>query len=513
MGLLSNVPLSLILYPLLFWVLYGLRHIRSKTTSYHYPPGPKGHWLFGNAPQLPKTNMGHKFAEWGRDYGDMFSIFMGQRRWVVLNSFAATKELLDQRGRLYISRPYFPVTQDILSGGNRIVIMQHGERWRKLRRIMHQLLTAKHADTYKPYQDIESRKLLWDYLQKPNNFYIHGARFSNSVIMSVVFGRRTSMSEDMVKSLFHSIDEFMALQHSPSASFIDGFPIIAKSLPRFLQWYRPEAERIFNDTVRTYRRFFDDLEKRIGAGEDPKCFSRELLNLAQDYGFDEPQKYFCAGTLIEAGSDTTRNQINNVIAAAAKFPEWVKKAQAELDSVCGFTAERLPSFDDYESLPYIMAVIKEGLRWRPNMIPTGMPRMLVEDDSWGPYRFEKGTIFTWNAWGISHNEKEFKDNERFVPERFMDENVYDVLKGQFGFGMGRRVCVGWQVGMRNMFIAFSRLLYCFDFVEVPGAPIDDARIDPLAHSEAPFQIAITPRSDAHTELIRRECQAAGESIN
>lgn len=67
--------------------------------------------------------------------------------------------------------------------------------------------------------------------------------------------------------------------------------------------------------------------------------------------------------------------------------------------------------------------------------------------------------------------------------------------------------------MRNMFIAFSRLLYCFDFVEVPGAPIDDARIDPLAHSEAPFQIAITPRSDAHTELIRRECQAAGEDIN
>lgn len=57
------------------------------------------------------------------------------------------------------------------------------------------------------------------------------------------------MSEDMVKSLFHSIDEFMALQHSPSASFIDGFPIIAKGLPRFLQWYRPEAERIFNDTV------------------------------------------------------------------------------------------------------------------------------------------------------------------------------------------------------------------------------------------------------------------------
>jgi len=42
-----------------------------------------------------------------------------------------------------------------------------------------------------------------------------------------------------------------------------------------------------------YRRFFDDLEERIEAGEEPKCFSRELLGLAKDYGFDEPQKYFC----------------------------------------------------------------------------------------------------------------------------------------------------------------------------------------------------------------------------
>lgn len=68
---------------------------------------------------------------------------MGQKRWVVVNTAAITRELLDKRGRLYISRPYFPVTQDILSGGNRIIIMQHGERWRNLRKVMHQLLTAR----------------------------------------------------------------------------------------------------------------------------------------------------------------------------------------------------------------------------------------------------------------------------------------------------------------------------------------------------------------------------------
>jgi hypothetical protein len=57
------------------------------------------------------------------------------------------------------------------------------------------------------------------------------------------------MNEKLVKDVFQSIDDFMKLQQSPSANVIDGFPMIAKYLPRALQWYRPKAERIFNETV------------------------------------------------------------------------------------------------------------------------------------------------------------------------------------------------------------------------------------------------------------------------
>ncbi len=64
-----------------------------------------------------------------------------------------------------------------------------------------------------------------------------------------VFGRRSSMSEENVKTLFSTIDDFMDLQQSPSSSMIDGFPIIAKFLPKPLQWYRPKAERIFHKTL------------------------------------------------------------------------------------------------------------------------------------------------------------------------------------------------------------------------------------------------------------------------
>jgi hypothetical protein len=45
------------------------------------------------------------------------------------------------------------------------------------------------------------------------------------------------------------------------------------------------------------------------------------------------------------------------------YPNVMRKAQAELDAIVG--RDRLPTFQDKDSLPYIRAIIKETLRWRP----------------------------------------------------------------------------------------------------------------------------------------------------
>lgn len=45
------------------------------------------------------------------------------------------------------------------------------------------------------------------------------------------------------------------------------------------------------------------------------------------------------------------------------YPDVLKRAQAELDSVVG--RERMPSYGDQKNLPYIDAIVKEVLRWRP----------------------------------------------------------------------------------------------------------------------------------------------------
>ena len=188
---------------------------------------------------------------------------------------------------------------------------------------------------------------------------------------------------------------------------------------------------------------------------------------------------FVAGSLVEAASDTTRNANNLLIAAGATDMSWVYRVRKELDAVCGHNAERLPDWSDWDRLPVIQAVIKEIMRWRPNNLETGFPHAFSEDCEFEGYLFEKGTVVTINAWHISTSPKEYEDSLAFKPERFDNEHLWDTLQGNWGFGagnlntrlkslpVGRRVCVGWNVAVRNMFIVFARVLYCFDFEEDP----------------------------------------------
>jgi len=56
--------------------------------------------------------------------------------------------------------------------------------------------------------------------------------------------------------------------------------------------------------------------------------------------------------------------------AMALHPDIVRRVQSEIDAVTG--RDRLPTFDDRPRLPFVDAVSKEVLRWRP-VTPLGAP--------------------------------------------------------------------------------------------------------------------------------------------
>ena len=84
-----------------------------------------------------------------------------------------------------------------------------------------------------------------------------------------------------------------------------------------------------------------------------------------------------------------------LVMALITHPQVVRKAQAELDAVVG--PDRLPTFEDRDSLPYIAALCQEIGRWRP-ISSGGFPHKLTENIRYKDYVLPKGHTIIGNHW-------------------------------------------------------------------------------------------------------------------
>ena len=56
------------------------------------------------------------------------------------------------------------------------------------RRLCQNALNIKKAISYIPYQDLETKQLLFDMMENPSGLFEHFRRFASSVATSVVYG-------------------------------------------------------------------------------------------------------------------------------------------------------------------------------------------------------------------------------------------------------------------------------------------------------------------------------------
>src|ERR1700761_3231297 len=90
--------------------------------------------------------------------------------------------------------------------------------------------------------------------------------------------------------------------------------------------------------------------------------------------------------------------LSSFFLAIALHPSVQHKAQKELDAIL-HNAERLPTFADRPSLPYIDALITELHRWGV-VAPLGLPHCAIKEDVYEGWRIPKGTIIMTNAWYV-----------------------------------------------------------------------------------------------------------------
>lgn len=393
-----------------------------------------------------------------RNYGEMATMHLGSKTWVFLNTHRVTQEIIAKRGSITNGRSEYPIASGIVSRDGRSLVLPPA-KWAEKRRVMHHLLNGSALKKYGEFQEMESTQMLAEYLFKPQDWYRNHYRYANSVVHRIALGERFVMSSQNLVNTQRLVAEFTG---SIGTSIIDWFPALAK-LPKFLQPWRPYWEKIGQFHYDVYRTWWDPVKKHIDEGTAPPSFARDgLLSPDAKFSGDEQEAMYVTLQLIEAGSDTTREVLNCFVMATLCYPHKFQKLRDEIDKVCGNNAERLPVLTDIENIPYVHAFAKELLRWRPIFISTP-DHMLTEDLEFEGYTFPAGTCFVINEIAVGY---ECESPTEFIPERWLDGTETDITHGLWQFGGGRRICVGYKLAQRSLFLNIARLAYCFDYQAV-----------------------------------------------
>ncbi|KAJ3835522.1 cytochrome P450 [Lentinula raphanica] len=486
----------------LFAIFFTLKAIKAFHLRSKLPPGPSGVPIFGNVFQLPQNQMWLAFDKWTKQYGPIFYLNIAGQDVIVLGHRKAATDLLDRRANAYSDRPEL-VVSNLFAGGMHWALAQADGFWKKQRRRAYEALNGQTAKEYFPYQETESVILVDQLLTNPENFLEHFWRVSTSLNLSIIYGWSPVLDSNHPTILQLDIFNRRILEAAvPNGSFWVEFKYFnwMKYLPAWMCSWRRYAEKKFAHDSIMLEGLSADVRKRMEAGDDSVCVAGKILESTES----PFEAAWNSATIYSAGSETTSTQLAWFMQAVILYPEAQRRAHEELDRVVG--SFRLPSFDDYEHLPYIRAMVKEILRWRPAG-PFGefrIPHRLNQDDYYEGYFLPKGTICFPNLWSIHHDTELYGDDaEHFNPSRFLnvdgiiESSIEDTKdEGHFGFGFGK-----------SLFIHIAYMLWAFNITAEIDSNGTTKLPDPLQVIEGlttppmPFGCKITPRNADVVGLI------------
>jgi cytochrome P450 len=349
--------------------LFVLVVARSLRPSQHnnFPPGPPTVRFLGNLHQIPLTKPYVQFAEWSRTYGahGLVGLQLGPSgKAVVLNTWKAVRDLLDQRGAVYSSRPYVPIVEYVVPppGDIHLVFMPYGAKWRKARKTITDFLKDEEVDKLLPVQDAESSQMIWELLQEPERYHDHILRCFGAVIMASVFGTRGRDYRDgeKIKQFFSVQGEWAGILDQGSVPPYDVFPFL-RYIPDVLTPWRGWQKRAAALKARQstlYHDLFDEAKERVESGKSQDSFVAGLLRDREKDGYTTVELEYITGFLMEGGSDTTGGAFETFILAMAAHPDVQKKAQAEVDQVFGTEGVRAGKVKK-DDLPFLNACFLE----------------------------------------------------------------------------------------------------------------------------------------------------------
>ena len=494
---------------LLILVLVLLDRRRDKSL----PPGPPRAPFVGNLFQIPQKDPWRVYQQWSQKYGPIFSLRVGLSTLIILNTVTTADDLLNKRSNIYSSRPRTVMGGEVVSKGFRTLLQPYGPKWRDHNRLQAAVLNINESKKYTILQDVESQQLLYELTQEAGNetpFVEIFHRYAASLIYALAYGRRLQRNAPEAEEINKVMEAFL-IAARPGTWIVDALPWLNK-LPGLLAPWKAYGDKLHEFESAVYMR---NLQWGLERSQSWN-WSKAVMNLKQAERMTHKEISYIVGVTYEAGSDTTAMSLEVFILATITCPGFVAKAQKEIDDLFSSRndADHIPTLEDLENLPYIHAIVKEVLRWRP-VSAGGIAHAVTQDDDYMGYRIPKDATVLGNHWAIHLDDQVFAEPYQFNPDRWIENPSLPLM----AFGFGRRICTGQHLARNSLTINIARLLWGFDFnhaLDENGRPI---LVDEMAFTQGfnsrpmPFQAKITPRSPDKLKIIEAGFQSAEKDID
>lgn len=418
------------------------------------PPGPRGHWLWGNIAAFQTDRLGY-MTEAAREYGGIVYLRFAYRKvWLVTEPSVIESVLVTQARQF---RKHFALRINPVVLGNGLLTSE-GDFWLRQRRLAQPAFARAQVAQYVPTFVDHTRRMLsrwkggaeYDILNEMMALTL-------GIASKTLFGADGEAHADNVRAaLSVTQEEFVKRLVKPFQ-----IPV----------WIPTPSNRRLMKAVRDLDLIvYDFIRQRRASGTVGHDLLSRLL-AARDEGngagmSDRQLRDECL-TIFLAGQETTALALSWSWYLLGQHPEAAERIYKEVDAVLG---KRVPTADDLPLLKETEYVLLESMRLYPPAFVVG--REALVDTTVAGYFCPRGTTILMPESVVHRDPRFFERPDEFVPERWQNDFERSLPNcAYFPFGAGPRICIGNTFAMMEMTLALAMMAQRFQFTLTPGQNI------------------------------------------
>ncbi|KAJ6845117.1 cytochrome P450 89A2-like isoform X1 [Iris pallida] len=490
--------------------------LKSKSNS-KLPPGPPSLPLLGNVLWLRQSldNVESILRDLRTRYGPIVTLRLGSNPSIFISDRAIAHAALVERGSSFSSRPPpRPATRFLSGNQHNITSAAYGPLWRLLRRnLTSEILHPSRVRLYAHGRRWVLGVLLHHLAQQSETSGVAVAVDSFQfamfgLLILMCFGEK--LDEKDIKAIETANRKL--LLHLGKLNIFAFLPRLTKLLFRS-RWstaveLRRKQKELYVPLFESRRRHREKDQKREMTDDDNDerfvySYVDSLLDIKLPEeggrGLSEDEMVALCSEFLNAGTDTTSTALQWIMAELVKNPEMQETLAEEVESVVDDKRGQVEE-EDLKHMPYLKAVVLEGLRRHPPAHFV-LPHAVTEEVEIEGYVIPKDATINFMVAEMGWDEKVWEEPMAFKPERFLSggsaEGV-DITGSRaikmMPFGVGRRICPGLGLAMLHLEYFVANLVREFRWEAVDGEDVDlSEKLEFTVVMKNPLRARLIPR--------------------